>query len=300
MRSLFIIQQFSFLEWKLMRIVFSLFWISIIKRTIFEYESIPVPRGWAELIDLSFLDHPASKWVIMIVAVICVYYYIKHTYMIRATGVMFLIGLLVFTYQDSQALDIYNEIINLVVLGQLIAYTYSGMRNSVVAQSDHMDRSRVKNLAIHNSKQGIIACYLIAGLSKLMDAGWSWVSDAPNLSVAMYKMYMQNYVGTLQPELKTTAMENSLFITGHPQLIQYVFALIIFMELFGLLAFISRGTSLIIGLFFIGFHLATNITTGIEFNHFIVLQLIFFVNIGFVLIKLRDLLAVRIASKMPN
>lgn len=277
------VQQFSFSEWKLMRIAFSLFWLSTINGVVTYYANIPVPRGWALYIDLSFLDHPVGKTIVMLAAVLCVFFYIKETRMILVTAFMFLIGVCVFTYQDSQALDIYNEMLNLLVLGQLLAYISVEIKKRTSEPGGRMSFDEVKNLVIHNSKQGILACYLIGGIAKLLDAGLSWVSDAPNLSVAIYKMYMQNYVGSLRPGLESMALDNSLFIVEHPLLIQISFAILLFMQLFGIMAFISKRMSVAVGLFFIIFHVVTKVITGIAFDHFIILQLIFFVNIGFVI-----------------
>ncbi|PCH98532.1 MAG: hypothetical protein COB85_01445 [Bacteroidetes bacterium] len=270
------IQKFSEKEWKTMRILFGIFWVHGIVNIITNFSSIPVPRGWALIIDLSFLDTIPGKSIFILVALLSVIFYVKNAKMIYVTGLMFLIGICVHTYQDSQATDIYNEIINLVVLGQFLAFSYCRYFKRSAGEDV------VINLVIHNSKQAIIACYLIAAISKLSDAGLSWIIDAPNLSVAIYKMYMHNYVGLLSPELLSTALAYSTFIASHPLLIQVLFAIVLLAELLGIVALVNRQLSVVVGIVLIALHFGIAYFTGIHFDHFVVLLLIFLVNIGYV------------------
>ena len=240
------IQTYSFSEWKIMRVLFSLFWFERIGFILYSYSSIPVPRGWAQFIDLSFLTTVPGKVIIIIASLVCVVMYIRNIKMLLVTGIMFLIGVCVHTYQDSQALDMYNEVINLLILGHFIAFAQEAVLARNKGFGKALDRDEVKNLVIHYSKQAIIACYLVAAISKLTDAGLSWVVDAPNLSVVIYKSHMHAYIGWLLPEMKASGLYYSSIIANNSYLIQIAFGFTLLLESFGIIALKSRKASVFI------------------------------------------------------
>ncbi len=287
------IQAYSFSEWKIMRVLFSIFWLERIAYILYAYASIPVPRGWAQFIDLSLLTTLPGKVIVIMASIICVVVYIRNKKMVLVTGIMFLIGLGVHTYQDSQALDMYNEIINLLVLGQFIAFVQEAIASRRDGKAETMADDEVKNRAIHYSKQAIIACYLVAGISKLSDAGLSWVVDAPNLSLVVYKSHMHAYIGWLLPEMKASGLYFSSLIADNPFLIQIAFALTLLLESLGIFALTSRKASVFVGTWYVVFHLSVAYITGIRFDQFVVVVIIFMINIAYPMIKVQGLFAKR-------
>lgn len=258
-------------EWKWMRIVFVLVWWPWIPIALFSYSDQPVPTGLAQWVDLSWLTWPGVNVFVTALTALACWYYLQGKRMLLATGTMLGLGVLVFTLHDSQGAFQRNEVLHLILLGQLVALVQAEFRKNL---SD----AELRNQLIFNSQQMLLAVYFISGISKLSTAGLGWITDSPNISLQIYKAWMSLYYSVEWPVFQDLGVFFSDLVAGHPVITQFVFAGALLLELFCGLALLNRRLARWIGWMLLAMHLGIFVLLGVLFVPYMAVVVIFLIG----------------------
>lgn len=260
-------------EWKWIRIVFVLVWWPWIPFVLFSYSDQPVPTGLAQFANLSWLTLPGVNVLVTVLSALACWYYLRGKRMLLATGTMLGMGVLVYTLHDSQGAFMRNEVLNLILLGQVVALIQAHFRENI-SESD------LRNSIIFNSQQMLVATYFISGLTKVFTAGFGWIVDSPNISLQIYKAWMSLYYSVEWPFLQDLGVYFSDLIASYPLITQFVFAGALMLELFCWLALLNRRLARWIGWMLFAMHMGIFVLLGVLFIPYMAVVVIFLIGLS--------------------
>lgn len=264
-------------EWRRIRWGIALTYLPWIAWVVLSYSSQPVPTGIAKWIDLSFLTIPGINALVFGAAALCCWWYVRGERLLYATGGMLGIGILVFTLHDSQGAFQRNEVLNLVLLGQVVAHLqahYQERRGN--KESAETSRSRI----IFYSQQMLLATYFISGITKLGTSGLNWVVDSPNISLQIYKAQMALYHSLDWPFLQDLALTFSDLAADYPLAVQFIFGGALALEVFCFIGLINRRLGRWVGWLILLMHLGVFLLLGVFFFPFFLLVIFLLVGTG--------------------
>jgi hypothetical protein len=260
-------------EWKVIRLIFVLVWFPWIPITVFSYADQPVPTGLARFVDLSWLGWPGiNVFVTGITAAAC-WFYLRGKRMFWATGTMLVLGVLVFTLHDSQGAFMRNEVLNLILLGQMAALIQQKWKPI-------KSEGELRNRLIFNSQQMLLATYFISGISKVVTSGLGWVTDSPNISQQIYKAQMSLYYSVEWPFLQDLGVFFSELVAAHPLITQVVFAGTLLLELVCGVALLNRRIARWIGWMLVAMHAGIFVLLGVLFIPYVAVVVIFLIGLS--------------------
>ncbi len=264
----------------------------------------PDPVGLARFFDLSFLGNPELLGALQWVLVIALAVYISGKFLWAALPLITLLVILPGTLALSQgAATHHRQVVALVLLVQtaIVLYRVATERKRApenTADSDaHHALTHQRELA-HGTRQTIAATYLVTAITKMIDSGGSWVRDAKYFPLQLEKTRMSEYYNKLE-ETASGAGEGLFSILDMPfavlsQKIEKVFLASpdtcrffmgcgLLLEFLAPLALLGRAWGTVIGLVLISFHLTISRVMSLNFEHLMLMLLIFFVNVPYLL-----------------
>ena len=167
-----------------------------------------------------------------------------------------LLHICVFTlYQSQGAIGHDNQLLSLVILGQAVAVVLPRLWTRCGRVfSPCPDPRRWGDYMFNVTLQVIAACYVVAGVSKLLKSKGLWVWQTPDLVVEMVKTNDQRFYTKADPAAGIGLADTIAFMSEHPHLTRLVLGSGFFLELFAFLALRNRRWALAFGLGLLGLH----------------------------------------------
>lgn len=259
---------YTMIEWKLMKISLVIFWLKAILIIIMENSFIPMPIGV-----LSFLPSNTNisfylKSFCIIAIIIILYFYISEKQMIWATLFLFIISVLVFTIEVSNGIFRRNDLFSFVFFAQFLSYVFK------VKNID----SNIKKNRVQFSVQVIAVGYTLSAISKLSASGVNWVLDGRKMPLQIMKSFFYSYVneGNIYFIQKGNELANNL--NNNLYLIYFLLGISLFLELFALVSIFNKKNALIYGLLLMLMHFGIYIVLDIVIKGVYIPMIIFLVN----------------------
>lgn len=136
---------------------------------------------------------------------------------------------------------------------------------------------RVERWALYYSQVVIVACYVTAGITKLLNSGGMWLWNTPYLAKDLIKTDRQNFYSQLKEGGGEVAYVAALL--EHPMLARLLFSPGLLLELGALCALLGRAWGCWVGLSLIAMHIGIDVVMGLNFKVFEMTVLIFLVNV---------------------
>ncbi|MCW5906471.1 MAG: hypothetical protein KIS94_01310 [Chitinophagales bacterium] len=259
-------------EWRLIKLFTGIIWLLEICRVLLlnNYTTAPYPEGIFRLADLSFIGISPVKYILVVIAVAGVIMYVAEKRMLAALLLLSLISLAVFTLERSNSVKSRSELLSLILLVQLAAYAKE--RFFTKATTAH-------NTAMFYSIQMIAAAYVMSAISKLLTSGFDWIWQSQNFVVQITKISEQILI-----ELQLDISSHTQWITGlllaHPHVTHLFFAAALTVELFAFVACFSKTAAKRYGWALLALHLGMLLLIGIVIPVFVLLVLVYLLNIS--------------------
>lgn len=248
----------------------------------FSFESQPHPNGLAHIFDLTWIGDPEIyAWVYWGMLGLCVPYVLG---LLLPVVLPFLaLGhICVFTlYQSQGAIGHNRQILSLVLLGQAVAVVLPPLWRRWKGRAFPpcgSDEGRLKSYMFNVSLQVIAACYVVAGISKLIKSKGLWVWQTPDLVVEMVKTNDQRLYTKQEEAGGVELVDTIAFMTDYPGLTRLVLGGGFFLELFAFLALYSRKWALAFGIGLFGLHRSILWLMKLGFPENEQLLMIYFIN----------------------
>jgi len=219
------------------------------------------PTGLAHFFDLSFFNRAgvaeAARWIM------------AGSFVIGALGILPALNFSIAALLHIAAHSFYNsqgaihhsaQPVSLILLLHALFYAYCFFK-----QSEKENRG---SRAIFLSLQVLAACYVTAGITKLIASKGLWFWKAPNIVVEVVKTQEQNFYSKLKNT--TTAAEQGRldFLLERPAITALIMGGGLILELFAFLLLRSRFSALAMGLALLAMHLGIAFLMDLHFTHY--------------------------------
>lgn len=247
-----------------------------------DFPGQPLPNGLAEYLNLTGFSAQNQWWPLYAGLVVAIMLYCAGRLMILSTAYLFAMTVGAGTLYNSQG-DIHHstQIFSLILLGQLVAYVWLGVRSWVGRPKRLPAGCRAHDLAVHFSYQMIASVYVVAALSKFIRTNGLWPLLSPGFAMEVEKTMAQAHYSFFDPSLLERGKMISELILTYPYLVQLLFAGVLLIELGAFLALWGRRARFVAGLMLILLHQGINMMTAISFTSSQLLVALFFLSIPF-------------------
>ena len=262
-------------RWNWLKVPFIIFWFITAVIVLSEVSVIVQPTSVCKFIDCTFFTSFPVKLTICLIALVCVILYILEKKMLFVTGILSTLSVLIFTMEDSQGIYNRNDVLSGILIAQFVAYFVF----SIVKSNELLNRQR-----IFFSQQMIIAIYFLAGLAKILSSGIFWFQNTERFALQVYKSNMNKYVDFKNLSYLIKAERMSAFVLSYPTIIASFLFVTLLLELgVILMLFKVKEWMIYYGTLLLLMHLGIWIFMSILITPIIVVNLIFFINIFYLL-----------------
>lgn len=288
MSALFVPLERSRCEIALFRVMFAL----VVLRPFSKFSpwpsSQPMPTGLARVVDLSFLSEPAWYQVTYGVLILALLAYVFGKALGVVLPILFAITTAVFTLQNSQSGVAHHlHVIPLALLGQVVGWWRFRLSN---LDANGVARTRARSaqeLMVHDSLQCVVALYFVAGLSKLVETGGSWVGRAASGALWIVQGHDEEFYSRVAGSTLLPENPIALFLASHPNFASAFFGAGLLIELLAPLALANRISSIVGGLLLVAFHLANGALMNLWFLNNVFVLLVVVANVPWMVCSLR-------------
>lgn len=230
----------------------------------FFYTEQPIPVGFAQYVDLTFLSDPAVFRVLNGIFIAALALFAAGRALPLALGYMLLFTVGIFTLKNSQgALSHGTHVVPLAILGMLIGHLDHALRRRTGAPS----KRSAQELGIYHASQLVVAMYVLAGVTKLIEDGLGWIVDLPEMATSIVKARDSAFYSTLKPD---GALDESLeignYILQHGAQARVFLGAGLFVELLAFLALWNRRAAFAVGFALVVLHLNIRALMHIDFR----------------------------------
>ena len=182
-------------------------------------ETQPHPNGLAEIINLTFLHQQDVFSLLKLVLLVALGFYVVGQGMRGALVVIATIHIAVFSLRNSQgAIGHSYQILSLILFGQMLAYWFPAVLPKIWATWGRSDLTE-HQWAAYIAQQIIAGCYVVAGMSKLINSDGRWIWDSPNIAVQLIKTHDQRFYNHLtSTEMSARGLQVAEWVVTHPNL----------------------------------------------------------------------------------
>lgn len=260
-------------KWFCIKIAFACVFLGMLHSNLILFSSTPYPTGLYALIDSRFLQSSVVKLGIEVLGATLLIFYLFEKQMIWVTGLLFIIGMFIFSVKESNGIFGGEGLLSLCFLGQWIAYAF--YQNN---KDGRLHYSRIQ-FAI----QFIAAVYTLAAISKWYHTGLHWIADTESFALSIQKTFDFRYVtnGDIADHQKGAIIAN--LIASHRHITQGLMASVLLLETFAGLMLINRKWAFYYGILLTCMHIGILLTMTIFFTAISVPMMIFCINPLFLL-----------------
>jgi len=248
------------------------------------YPETPEPVGIAHLIPLGWMAATAAArtlhWVLVVA--LLAYTLVPFRHLRYPALAVLVIHNAIFTLNNSQGSTHHGyQIITLTLLAQTLLLWYPTFCKWAKWLPPLPAAPDLRSLWVYYSQLTIAGAYVIAGVSKLLRSGLSWIVDSPLISVQVVKTHSQNYYNWLQDVYSDRGMTVANWISDHPMLTRFMLTGGLLLELFAFLCLLGRGWAFVIGAAMVGLHVSISLIMHLDFPQNEQVCLIFLMNVPF-------------------
>jgi hypothetical protein len=242
----------------------------------------PWPVGLARLVDLTPLARPTVYRWLRLTAAAVLPFYVAGLGAPLAVPYLCLFAMAVGTLGNSQgATNHRRQVLTLVLLVQAVFYVTRGEPAPLDWRARLGSEMAFDALAMHWSRQAVIAVYLTAGLTKVLRSGIRWIRDAPNVALQVIKSAEQEYYSRFDDSHRTRARATAEAILRRPALVRAALTLGLLAELASPLALAGRAAGAVVGIAVVGFHRIVSRYMHIDFPELEWCVVIFVVDVPY-------------------
>lgn len=254
-------------EWVFIKVPFALYCFISFSALLLEITSISIERGLCTWVDCNPISLITIKSILIVILAILLVLYILEKWMTFSILGITIISFIILSAHESFGVQRRTGILTLVWSAQLIAYISNSFLNSF----------DIKKNRIFYPVQVIVACYTLAGLSKLLTTGISWFVDSGNMVLQMIKTQQ---VRLFDGKISSSEVfsELILFVMQYPTLISLLLLGALLIEISSGLALINKKIRLLYGILLFSMHIGIAIFFHIKITPFIVPMVLFMIN----------------------
>lgn len=256
------------IEWQCIKLPFILFSVNQLISTLIPIGSISSEKGLCLFFDCSPLLSTLFKSVIIVSLIACSVLYLMEKKMIGATFGIFCISLLVFSLHESFGVSARTGVFTLIWFVQFLAYLfYKNNQNEVSLQKNR----------IFYPVQVIVACYTLAGLSKIWTSGFSWFYDAELMVLQLLKSNQMEY---FDGRIPTEAIFSSKiqFVFDHQKLMGILLIIALLIEITSGFALLNKKLTIVYGCLLLALHIGIDFFFTVKIEAFYKSMIIFMIN----------------------
>ena len=262
------INSYSSLEWKLMKVSFSLIWILLFAVILFKYTYVTTPESIFKLFPHGFYLSFYVKILLFFVTFLLVFFYVFEKYIWLSLMGLSLISLFAFSLEDSNSDFNRNTMITGIFFSQFLAY-------SIKKKYNEFD---IEKYRVQFSVQIIAISYTLSGISKLRISGLNWIYDGLYLPLQIMKTNYSAYVN----DFDIKHINNAIYIINgfnkYFFIVIFILAFTLIIELFALVSVFSKKNAFIYGLLLMFMHVGIYIVLNVAIIGAYIPMLIFMVN----------------------
>ena len=232
------------IEWLCIKIPLIYIWILVIRDSLRDGYSVPLPIGICKIINCGIFLEGFGLVLISVIAFALSVAYLLDFKMKWTTLGLFCVSVIIFTSEESSGILKRNGTFSYLFLAQAFAY-WINKANLV----------KLSYSRIQYSIQAITVGYFLSGFSKLMDTGITWPLDGFRITLQVLKSFHYKYYTTLELNQLIKANEFVEFLTESQNLLVIVLSATLILELMALTAAINKGYARIYGFFLLLMHI---------------------------------------------
>lgn len=256
------------IEWNCIKIPFALGWSLIFYYALWNSSFIAIERGVCTYFNCDLLVHLEVKVFISLLTLLLLILYILEKWILLTTAILALLSYFVFSLHESFGVQARTGLLPLIFLVQTFAYY----------QFRHNNSSNLAKNRINYSIQVIVACYTLAGISKLRTSGFDWFLDAKNIALQVLKSNQMTKLDGFSTVNSEQISYRISFIAEHPNLISIFLLFALLMELLSGLALVNKQYRLVIGTLLLIMHIGIFVSMEIIIFPFVLCLVLFLIN----------------------
>lgn len=251
----------------------------------------PKPHGIAQFMDVTFISQPGvygPLYSILLVALVC---YALGLAVSLCLGYMLAFVVLIYTLGLSQGYVGHSaQMGGLVLLAQFSATVWAFASGRLRAGTRSDLRQYRDDLMMCWTRQAIVATYVVAGITKLINSEGEWLNRSGYFVLQVLKAQSEAYYSSGN-HANPTSMAFLSALSEWPYLAAVFLAFGLLLELGAFLAAWNRSLGLVIGIMLIVFHVTLGTLMYLPFYESRGFVMLFLVNpawwafIGFKLVK---------------
>jgi hypothetical protein len=268
------------LELVLLRVAFALLLFWNLPSEAARWTGQPHPHGFGQWIDFTFAANPTWFSMGWIASVIGIALYAAGLGIVIPLGVVLIFQIAVSTLNLSQGTPGHaGQIMMLTVLGQWLMGVWQAVSHGRHGKELFVPSWATQGLAVEGGRQAIVATYLVAGITKLINSSGEWLARSDNFVLQMRKTINERWftegegATALQLGFEKFLLDYpngaTLFLTGG-----------LMLELTAPLALLNRRLSLLFGFGLLAFHLLNEVLMDLPFAANQRLLVVFFIVAG--------------------
>jgi hypothetical protein len=187
---------------------------------------------------------------------------------------------LVFTLHASQGPTHHShQVVSLVLLTQSVVVLY---HHFFVKSYLRAPNNTLNGWLLWHTIAVVCGAYMVSVISKVWNSGGEWIWNSHLVALDLIKAHRQDYFSRLYPWDEGDP-GIAIFLLGHPWIARMVFSGGMLIEFFSFMALGGRVLAFIAGVALIAMHRGIAELMSLEFRNFEMIELIYFVNLPFLL-----------------
>lgn len=255
-------------EWLCIKIPFILFSVNQLISTLIPIGSISSGKGLCLLFDCSPLLSIVVKSLIIASLIVCSIFYLMEKQMIVSTFGIFAISLLVFSLHESFGVSARTGVFTLIWLAQFLAY---------LSYKNNQDEISLQKTRIFYPVQVIVACYTLAGLSKIWTSGSSWFYDARLMVLQLLKSNQMEYFDGKIPA-EAILSSKIQFVFDHKEFMAILLMIALLIEVTSGIGLLNKKLTLLYGCLLLSLHVGIDLFFSVKIEAFYKSMIIFMIN----------------------
>lgn len=243
----------------------------------------PLPTGLARFADLSFLSQPPWYPITYSVLILALLSYAFGKALGVVLPILFAITTAVFTLQNSQSGVAHHlHVIPLALFGQTIGWWRFQLSNRDLLGYERTHARSAQELMIHDAMQCVIALYVVAGITKLVETGGTWVWQASNGALWIVQRQDEEFYSRVGGDGVVPEVPIAHFLAAHPTIARAMFGGGLLIELLSPLALVNRFSSTAVGFALVAFHLVNGALLSLWFLNNVFVLLVVVANVPWI------------------
>jgi len=250
---------------------------------IVQMREMPYPTGIGHFFPwLTVLANESVAWWTHVALAVGLLLYVAGLVLPVSLALVTGIHIAIFTLNNSQgAIHHGYQIISVVLLAQCVVHWLPwGFR--IFGKSLVLPEGlRLHDWTVYYSQLAIAACYVIAGVTKMLVSGPMWIVKSPLIAVQIHKSFDQKYYEYLDPKWLEHGQLYADFAVQNPNLTRLILGGGLVLELGAFLILAGRRWAAFFGISLIAMHFAIGRTMALHFPENQSVDFIFLVNAPF-------------------